>query len=56
VHQLHLQAKEAHQEVPNSLETARVIAVTMCHLSTKIKNLSNEEAFQFIQTYSLKVD
>jgi hypothetical protein len=26
----------------------------MCHLSTKIKNLSDEEAFQFIQTYSLK--
>jgi hypothetical protein len=40
--------------VPYSLESALVIAITMCHLSTKIKNLSNEEAFQFIQTYSLK--
>jgi hypothetical protein len=26
----------------------------MCHLSTKIENLSNQEGFQFIQTYSLK--
>jgi hypothetical protein len=51
--QSHLQAV-AHQEVLYTLETACVIAVTMCHLSTKIKNLSDEEAFQFIQTYSLK--
>jgi hypothetical protein len=36
LHQSHLQA-EAHQEVPYSLKTAHVIAVTMCHLSTKIK-------------------
>jgi hypothetical protein len=52
LHHSHLQA-EANQEVPYSLKTAPVIAITMCHLSTKIKNLSNEEAFQFIQTYSL---
>jgi hypothetical protein len=53
LYQSHLQA-EAHQEVPYSLETARVIAITMCHLSIKTKNLNNQEAFQFIQTYSLK--
>jgi hypothetical protein len=53
LYQSHLQAK-AHQEVPYSLEITRVIAVTMCHLSTKIKNLNDQEAFQFIQTYSLK--
>jgi hypothetical protein len=53
LHQSHLQAV-AHQEVLYTLETPCVIAVTMCHLSTKIKNLSDEEAFQFIQTYSLK--
>jgi hypothetical protein len=51
--QSHLQA-EAHQEVPYSLETTRAIAVTMCHLSTKIENLNNEEALQLMQTYSLK--
>jgi hypothetical protein len=45
--QSHLQA-EAHQEVPYSLETARAIAVTMCHLSTKIENLDNEEALQLM--------
>jgi hypothetical protein len=53
LYQSHLQA-EAHQEVPYSLETARVIAITMCHLSTKIENLNDQQAFQFIQTYSLK--
>jgi hypothetical protein len=53
LHQSHLQA-ETHQEGPYSLETARVIAITTCHLSTKIKNLNDQEAFQFIQTYSLK--
>jgi hypothetical protein len=53
LYQSHLQA-EAHQEVPYSLETTRVIAITMCHLSTKIENLNDQEAFQFIQTYSLK--
>jgi hypothetical protein len=53
LYQSHLQA-EAHQEVPYSLETTRVIAVTMCHLSTKIENLNDQEAFQFIQTFSLK--
>jgi hypothetical protein len=26
----------------------------MCHLSIKTKNLNDQEAFQFIQTYSLK--
>jgi hypothetical protein len=26
----------------------------MCHLSTKIENLNDQQAFQFIQTYSLK--
>jgi hypothetical protein len=26
----------------------------MCYLSTKIENLSDEEDYQFIQTYSLK--
>jgi hypothetical protein len=26
----------------------------MCHLSTKIKNINDQQAFQFIQTYSLK--
>jgi hypothetical protein len=51
--QSHLQA-EAHEEVPYSLETARAIAVTRCHLSTKIENLDNEEALQLMQTYSLK--
>jgi hypothetical protein len=54
LHQLHLQA-EAHQEVPYSLETARVIAITMCHLSTKIENISDEDAIHFIQTYSLNI-
>jgi hypothetical protein len=53
LHQSHLQA-EAHQEVPYSLETAHVIAVTVWNLSTKIEILSDEEAFQSIQTYSLK--
>jgi hypothetical protein len=53
LYQSHLQA-EAHQEVPYSLKTARVIAITMCHLSTKIENLNDQQAFQFIQTYSLK--
>ena len=53
LYQSHLQA-EAHQEVPYSLETARVIAMTMCHLNTKIRSLNEEEAYQFIQTYSLK--
>jgi hypothetical protein len=53
LHQSHLQ-NEAHQEVPYSLETARVVAITTCHLSTKIETLNNQEAFQFIQTYSLK--
>jgi hypothetical protein len=53
LYQSHLQA-ETHQEVPYSLETAHVIAITMCHLSTKIENLNNQQAFQFIQTYSLK--
>jgi hypothetical protein len=53
LYQSHLQA-EAHQEVPYSLETARVIAVTMCHLSTKIENLNDQDAFQFIQICSLK--
>jgi hypothetical protein len=33
LHHLHLQA-EAHQEVPYSLETTLVIAITMCHLSS----------------------
>jgi hypothetical protein len=28
--------------------------ITMCHLRTKIKNLNDQQAFQFIQTYSLK--
>jgi hypothetical protein len=53
LYQSHLQA-EAHQEVPYSLETTHVIAITMCHLSTKIENLNDQQAFQFIQTYSLK--
>jgi hypothetical protein len=54
LHQSHLQA-EAHQEVPYSLETAHVIAVTVWNLSsTTIEILSDEEAFQSIQTYSLK--
>jgi hypothetical protein len=53
LYQSHLQA-ETHQEVPYSLETTRVIAITMCHLSTKIENLNDQQAFQFIQTYSLK--
>ncbi len=37
-----------------SIETTRIIAVTMCHLNTKIGALNDEEAHQFIQTYSLK--
>jgi hypothetical protein len=53
LYQSHLQA-EAHQEVPYSLPDCRVIAITMCHLSTKIENLNDQQAFQFIQTYSLK--
>ena len=53
LHQSHLQT-EPHQEVEYSIETARVIAVTMCHLNTKIGALNDEEAHQFIQTYSLK--
>jgi hypothetical protein len=53
LYQSHLQA-EAHQEVPYSLKTAHVIAITMCHLSTKIENLNDQQAFQFIETSSLK--
>jgi hypothetical protein len=54
LHQLHIQA-EAHQEVPNSLETT-----CPCHCNHHVppeyqdQNLSDAEAFQFIQTYSLK--
>jgi hypothetical protein len=44
LYQSHLQA-EAHQEMPYSLETARVIAITMCHLSTKIENLNDQQPF-----------
>ena len=40
LHQSHLQA-EAHQEVEYSLETARVIAMTMCHVNTKIGTLND---------------
>jgi hypothetical protein len=51
--QCHLQAKP-NQEEEYSLETTRVIATTICHMNLTMGTLSEEEAFQFIQTYSLK--
>ena len=53
LHQSHLQA-ESKQEVHYSIETTRVIETTMCHYNLKFGSLSEEQAFQFIQTYGLK--
>jgi hypothetical protein len=33
---------------------ARVIATMMCHMNVKLGSLTDEQAHQFIQTYSLK--
>jgi hypothetical protein len=51
--QCHLQAKP-NQEEEYSLETARVITTTICDMNLTMGTLLEEEAFQFIQTYSLK--
>jgi hypothetical protein len=53
LHQSHLQT-QAHQQEPYSIETARVIATMMCHMNIKLGSLTDKQAHQFIQTYSLK--
>ena len=42
LHQCHLQA-QAHQQEEYSIETARVVAMTMCHLNVKMGSLSGKE-------------
>jgi hypothetical protein len=53
MHQCHLQAMPQ-QEEQYSLETAKVIAMTICHMNEKFGHLDEEEAYQFVQSYSLK--
>ncbi len=53
LHQSHLQT-QAHQQQPYLIEMARVIATLMCHMNIKLGSLTDEQAHQFIQTYSLK--
>jgi hypothetical protein len=53
LHQSHLHSW-AHQQQPCSIEMAWVIATMLCHMNFKLGSLTDEQAHQFIQTYSLK--
>ncbi len=53
LHQSHLQT-QAHQQQPHLIEMAQVIATTMCHINVKLGILTDEQAHQFTQTYSLE--
>jgi hypothetical protein len=53
MHQCHLQA-QVHQQEEYSIETARVIAMTICHMNIKMESLLEEEKISHAQTYSLK--
>jgi hypothetical protein len=53
MHQCHLQA-QVHQQEEYSIETAHVIAMTICHMNIKMESLSEEEKISHAQTYSLK--
>ena len=50
---IYFQAREENTE-EYSDETAPVIAMIMCHINDKMAAMSGEEAYGFIQTYSLK--
>ena len=50
---MHLQANTSQTEEYSST-SARIIAMTMCHLNNTMKGISDDQAFNFIQTYSLK--
>jgi hypothetical protein len=50
-HHLHTQAHNKCEEY--SIETARVIAMTMCHMAEMLLNPKGKTAHQFVQSYSL---
>lgn len=50
-HHLHTQAHDNCEEY--SIETARVIAITMCHMAEMLVNPKGKTAHQFVQSYSL---
>jgi hypothetical protein len=45
---------QAHEEVFYSIETARVISTTICHMNVTLASLTDEQARQFVQPYSLR--
>ena len=51
--QLHLynQAHAAREE--NSVKSARIVAITMCHMNNMMLNPKGKSAHQFVQSYSL---
>ena len=53
LYQSHLHT-QAHEEVIYSNETARVIATTICHMNVSLGSLTNEQAHQYVQSYSLR--
>jgi hypothetical protein len=53
LHQCHL-STHVLEEVPYSLETARVIATTICHLNVTMGCLTDEQAYQYVQSYNLR--
>ncbi|KAI2506113.1 Reverse transcriptase (RNA-dependent DNA polymerase) [Fragilaria crotonensis] len=50
-HHLHAQAHNVCEQY--SIETARVIAVTMCHMAEMLFNPQGKTAYHFVQSYSL---